>query len=424
MTTTRALRYLLFMALLIPSSSVWTQERSDYDIQRSFVAEYNAIMQGIDSATSVVECVDFASRIADLDSVYAPYSAMLDKALYPDGFKGRIQKANAQLALMKDKLNIIETQYQRISELEAQVQALSAEVSKLTGENSDMLSEMDRLRSSGATDRATIDSLNALVISLKKGLKERDDLIFALVDSLFMQYDKQVGEMGDKEKAGVIGKLERRNVLTNVKKSVADNLQFLESTTLTPADLAALAKEQQAFASKWSGVGAKLAKLYIGSKSKRGRELAAVDTMLSQWQRSVDQKTWDVLNAQFSSRGIGVVPFSSGEEFYGNVMVFVDSQLVRARVSSGSEQYHMYSLFADTVWKPHIEKDWIPVLLASGKLTEEQQNELNNKIDEWERTVGPPATLWYIIIILAIVLVGLYLYSRYRKVKKPGAPPT
>ena len=423
MTITRTLRPLVVLALLIPLSSARAQERSDYEIQRSFVAEYNDIMLGIESATSVVECVDLASRIDELDSVYAPYSGMLDKALYPDGFHGRVQKARAQLALTKDKLNIIETQYQRISELEAQVQMLSAEVAKLTGENSDMLSELEQLRSSGSTDRSTIDSLNALVISLKRGLRERDNLIFALVDSLFMQYDKQVGEMGDKEKAGVIGKIERRNVLTNVKKSIADNLQFLESTSLTPADLAALAKEQQSFASKWSGVGGKLAKLYIGSRSKRGQELAAIDTMLTQWQRTVDEKTWGVLNGQFSSQGIGVAPFSSGEEFYSNVMAYVDSQISIARKSKGSAEYHAYSLFADTVWKPHVQKDWLPVLLASGKLTEVQENELNNKVDEWENTVSPPATLWYIIIIIAIVLVGVYLYSRYRKVQKTGPPP-
>ena len=423
MKTTFALRFTLLVVLLVPGVSLWGQERSDYEIQQSFTAEYNSILKGIEFASSVVECVDLASRISELDSMYAPYSAMLDKALYPDGFKGRIEKASAQLALMKDKLNVIESQYLRISELEAQVQTLSAQVAKLGGENSSMLSELERLRASGATDRATIDSLNALVIDLKKGLRERDEMIFALVDSLFMQYDKQVGEMGDKEKAGVIGRLERRNVLTNVKKSVADNLKFLETTSLTPTDLASLAKEQQSFASKWSGIGPKLTKLYVGSKSKRAQELAAIDTMLSQWQRSVDHTTWSVLNAQFSSRGLAVKPFSSGEEFYQNVVAFIDTQVARTRGLRDSQQYHTYSLFADSVWRSHIDKDWMPVLVASGKLTEEQRNELNNRVDQWERAAGPPATLWYIVIGLAIVAVALYLYTRYRKVKKAAAPP-
>jgi hypothetical protein len=412
----------LLLLLFLPVTGL-SQERSDYEIQQSFVKEYSAIMKGIEGASSVVECVDLELRIAELDSIYAPHRAMLNKALYPEGFQGRLDKARGQLALTKDKLNIIETQYDRIVELETQVKALSEEVARLSGENSGLLAELERLRATGAKDKTTIDSLNAMVISLKRGLRERDEMIFALVDSLFLQYGKDVEQMQDREKSGAVSKLERRNVLTNVKKAIEDNLKFLAATELRASDVASVAGQQQQFASKWKGLGPKLTALYMGTGAKGAKELAAIDTMLTRWDRSVDAATWRVLNGEFSERGLAVQEFQTGQQFYDHVVAFVDSEIVRAREKREEGAYQVYSTFVDSVWNPLIKKEWMPVLLAGGKLRTEQQEAIEARLAEWESAAGPPATLSYVVIILIILVVALSLYGIYRRRAAPGASP-
>ena len=98
----------------------------------------------------------------------------------------------------------------------AQVQQLTANVKKLSGDLFNAATPMDSLRS--------------MIVKLRQGLQERDALIFALTDSLFMQYDKNVGDMKDVEKQGLISKIDRHGIIGNVKRSIIDNITFLEST--------------------------------------------------------------------------------------------------------------------------------------------------------------------------------------------------
>ena len=410
----------LFFVLLLTPVLLLSQVKSDYQITQEFEKESQAIAQAVEIANTVVECVDVESRITTLEETNKEYKALLDRALYPDGFDGRIMKLRGQISYAKGKITIIETQYARISELEAQVRELTGQVQKLSGENSAMLDEVKRLSSS----KTTIDSLNAVIIKLHQGLRDRDNLIFALVDSLFLQYDKDAAAMGDKERQGVAARLERKNVFSSIKKAVNDNVQFLEATSLTGTDIARLTSEQQKFESKWKAFGQKLASIYVSEKSARAKEVSLIDTMMAQWKVKLDGMFWKSLNGAFAAHQVPVAEFGTAGEFYANVNSYLDEEIRKARDEKDGQRYFRYQAFADSVWNSVVKPAWIPAMVEGGKLTPAQVDTLESKIEEWSNVVSPPLTIVYVIIGVIMAIVVFYLYRRYQKTTKSGGGET
>lgn len=403
----------LTLTLAIPAALA-AQVRSDYEIVRAFEGESVAIATAIEAANTTVEIVDIESRIMELDSTYREYRILIDRALYPDGFAGRLMKLRGQLTYAKDKITIIESQYARISELETQVRELSSQVENLAGENAKMLGEMKRLRDS----KGTIDSLNAVIIKLRQGLRQRDDLIFALVDSLFLQYDKDVAVMTDREKRGVAARLERRNVFTGIRQSIQDNVRFLDATELTGNDIVKLSEEHQSFASKWQGLGKKLADVYVGTASKRAAEVATIDTMINRWKDKLGGLYWKTLNDVFARSSAEVKPFANGREFYANLTAYLDEEIRKARDEKDGQRYFRYEAFADSLWEQSVLPDWIPSMVKTGGLTEQEVEAITAKVEEWKGIVSPPLTMVYIIVGLVMLVVVFYLYRRYMKTRE------
>ncbi|MEX0602192.1 MAG: hypothetical protein WD295_02555, partial [Bacteroidota bacterium] len=312
-------------------------------------------------------------------------------------------------------LNIIESQYSRISELEAEVRELSGRIDRLSGDHTAMMGEMEKLR--GTT--ADVDSLNALIITLRRGLRERDQMIFALVDSLFLQYEKDFAAMKDVEKEGVASRLERRNVFSNLKQSISDNIRFLERTALSDTDIAALAAEQKKFESRWRGLGSKLTELYGGTRAQRRREIATIDSLLVAWKERIDEAYWKGLGRVFGARELEIAEFRSADEFRTSLLAFLDTEIAAAKAGTTPDAYQRYSLVADSIWTGEILPAWLPALSEAGVWTEDHTREVGAKLREWENTVSPPATLLYIIVILVILAIVVFLFGRYRKMHAP-----
>lgn len=409
------MRLLRMMSLLAAVPFVLTaQVRSDYETVRAFEGESVAIATSIEAANTTVEIVDIESRIMELDSTYRDYRILIDRALYPDGFAGRLMKLRGQLTYAKDKITIIESQYARITELETQVRELSSQVDNLAGENAKMLGEMKRLRDS----KGAIDSLNAVIIKLRQGLRQRDDLIFALVDSLFLQYDKDVAAMTDREKRGVAARLERRNVFTGIRQSIQDNVRFLDATELTGNDIVKLSEEQAAFETKWKGLGKKLADVYVGTASKRAAEVATVDTMLNRWKDKLGGLYWKTLNETFTRSGVSVAPFANAREFYNNLTAYLDEEIRKARDEKDGQRYFRYEAFADSLWEQSVLPDWIPSMVKTGGLTQQEVDSITGKVEEWKGIVSPPLITVYIVVGLVMLVVVFYLYRRYMKTRE------
>ncbi|MBI4427749.1 MAG: hypothetical protein HY562_01370 [Ignavibacteriales bacterium] len=413
-----AVRYAFFTVLVVFSAAA-SQERSDFQIVQGFQREYRAIQKATEAAATVEDCASIFQRISEVEAEYGPHKQFLNKALYPDGFDKRLADARLQLRLTQDKLGVIEAQVKRIAELRMQVDLLGEQVEKLSGENVNLLKQVQRM--SASRSKETIDSLQNLVARLRTQIQQRDQLIFALVDSLFLQYDKDMGSMTDVERKSLTGRLEKGNVFTNVKRSIRDNIEFLESTSLTGRDVAEIAKQQRRFEIQWEGFGKKLAVLYATNK-RAMKEVTQIDTMLAEWGRKTQTLFWRQLNLQFRDRGYAVNEFASGKEFYENLSEFIEDEIKNVHHEADDTRYRRYVIFSDSIWNNDVRPNWLPLLVERGELSDSLSEELEGRINSWRKTVQPPSTILYILVGLVLGLIAWFAYKRMQK--RRAATPT
>lgn len=407
----------LFLMLIVTVSSF--AQKSDRAIVDKFEQTVKALSQATDAAKTVQDCADITASMKELETEFTPYKDLLDKSLYPDDYSKTITNLKGRLLVRQSDLGVIESQIVRITELEAQVRELSGKVDSLSQTNSHLLGESKRLEKAAAVDKAMVDSLNAVIAQLRQNLKARDQLIFALVDSLFQQYDKNVASMNDVEKQGVAGKLERRNVLTNIKKSISDNIQFLESTSLSAKDYAEIERQHSKFESQWKGIGSKLAAVYLNGKQKKN-EVAAIDTMLAVWSTKVNEGTWKSLAALLEKGGISLKPFANGDEFYRNFSEFLDEQIKNPQEESKDIRSKRFNNFNTVVWTTDLDPTWLPVLVETGKITAEQKLDIEKKVDAWHSSIAPMSWIYYILIALVLIIILRAISKFVQKKPKPA----
>jgi hypothetical protein len=417
MSTTRNI---ILLAMLVVVSMT-AQQVSDRAIVNQFTKTVNELYLRVDSAMSANDCAEIAASIEEMGREFAAHKGLLDRSLFPDDYSKSITNLRERLLVRQKDLGVIEAQIVRIADLEKRVQEFSGKISDLTEENDSLLTGFRNLRQAhqlnmgGATsDRVLADSLRTVIARLRQNLKERDGLIFALLDSLFLQYDKDVASMNDVEKQSVSVRLERRNVLTNIKKSIADNLKFLESTELSPNDYMEIALENQRFTSQWNELGPKLASIYLSGKQKKG-ETVLIDSMLSTWSLRVDQSTWKALSGLFEKGGVQVKPFANGDELTKSFSEFVDAEIGNAKKEPNDVQRMRFNTFNDQVWKTDIEPAWLPALMESGKISADQKAVIEKSFSSWRKEVTPIDPVDYVLVAVAIVVV---LWSLTRRVRK------
>ncbi len=412
------------MILTAVIAMAWTvlfaQEQSDYEISQSFNKTYKELTKAIETAQTVQECAEISVSIDALEKEYAPHKALLDKTLYPDDFQKKLDMIHGQLAYAQNKLGIIQESVTKIAALETQVQELSSQVEKLSNENGSLMKEIETLRASNTKDQKMVDSLNSLVAKLRSNISDRDKMIFAMVDSIFLQYDKNIDALKDVEKQSVASHIERNGVIGNIKKSIVDNVAFLESTALTGKDLATLVGEQKKFATEWKGLGPKLTAIYVAQK-ERAKEINTIDTMLAAWGTKVDAALWKSLNQLFTKHNLTVKPFNDGNEFVANVIGFIDDEIQNANQRTEAARSDVYSMFVDSVWNGEVTTTWTPLLRDNGIVTEAQFGQIKAKIDVWHSSIEPGHTLVYIIIALVVLVVLLLLYRRMKAAPKTPA---
>jgi hypothetical protein len=396
------------------------RQMSDRMVVSNFEKSVKELHLLIDSAKNVQECVEIGTMTDELKAKYADKKELLDKALYPDDYNKNIDNLKGKLIIRRTDLGIIETQYVRISELEMQVLGLSNKVDSLSKENEQLMSDVKKLSLTAAENRSLSDSLQAVISQLRENLKERDQLIFSLVDSLFMQYDKNVADMADVEKQSMFRKLERRNIFSGIKKSIEDNLKFLQSTNLTANDYVEIARQNNKFTSQWNGVGSKLANIYLSGKKKKN-EVAQIDSMLTLWSKEVNRSNWTAINTLLSQNGTVLKPFNNGDEFTANITEYIDIQVKNPDQEAEDVRAKRFNTFNDAIWKNNLKPNWLPVLVESSKLTADQKSAIENAVDTWQSAVTPSSPIVYIIIIIVILIIVLGLAMRFRK--KPTASP-
>jgi hypothetical protein len=412
----------LLALLILLQPDLDAQLKSDFALVQRFQVITKSVANTIDQAKTVQECAEASTSIDAVETEFGGDKALINEANYPDGYDKTIEQLRGKLLIRQRDLGIIEHQIVRINDLEVKIRDLSDQVKKLNSQNESLMADIQQLSmnvkklSGDLFNSATPnDSLRAMIVKLRQGLQERDGLIFALTDSLFMQYDKNISDMKDIEKQGLLSKIDRHSIIGNVKRSIVDNIAFLEVTQLKGSDLVTLVRQQQRFQSQWIGLSNKLASLYLSGKSKKS-EVNLVDSLLATWGDKVDGAMWRSLNVLFKEKGFIVKEFKNGDEFIPNFLSFYDDQIQNVNKVSEDTRYKLFTNFTESLWQSDLNAIWLPALIELHKITDAQKKELDMKYDKWHASVMPGASwLTYILIVLGVLLVAIVSVWIFRK---------
>ena len=418
------MKRIALLCALVLGGICFAQDNSDYAIVQRFQATTKQISKAIEATSSVQECASISRRIEDLGKEFQQHQELLDKALYPDSYASIINDLRAKLALRQRDLTTIEHQGGQIQELEVRIKELSAQIDALTAQNEKLMSDVQRLSQnlkkltgdlfSSATP---LDSLQQLVVKLRNGLQERDALITSLLDSLFLQYDKNIEQMKESDKKELVSKVERYGALSNVKRSLQDNITFVEITNLKGADAQEIYKQYQRLQSVWNSVGPKLTALYSTGKQQKKSDLQSVDSLFVQWNLKINSAVWRSLNTLFREKDFSVIEFNNGNEFVSNLSAFLETQIKNKADESKETRYKNFTKFNEQIWIPELQLGWFPTLLKMGEITETQKADLEEKFEKWKSSVEPassvlPVVLIIVVAILLIVLIAWYWRQR------------
>ena len=236
----------LFLACTLLHGSARTQE-SDYDVKVNFEASCKTLKEAIDGAKTTTVLDSLKSYIDSIEAQYEPRQKFLDKALYPESFAEKIANLRNLFLLTYDRVYLIQNQGGKIEELEGRIILLSVRIDSLTSERSRLFAELQENKSSLSKMRETVRKLIAT-------LQARDRLMFALIDSIFLPYDKNLSQVTDVQKDAIASRLLKANVAARVYDIAADNLRFLEMTQLQPKDYANMIDQHEQFTAKWNGL--------------------------------------------------------------------------------------------------------------------------------------------------------------------------
>jgi hypothetical protein len=259
---------------------------------------------------------------------------------------------------------------------------------------------------------------------LQANLQAKDRLIFALVDSIFLPYDKNLNQLGDMQKNAVGQRLLKANVLTRLYDIAADNVKFLEATQLQPKDYAGLIEQYQQFQMKWTGLRQKINAVYETSITPAGvpgtgkaakappRPPAVhVDSALYDWSTRLVANFWSALGKEFTGKNVIVKPFTDSKSFSASMRQYIDS------MRTGG---HDASVFVEELWKKRIDKEWREALTKESMLGKAEYASLDKAVSELSASRINFTVILYIAVALALVFLGWRFFRRKPEAETPA----
>jgi len=427
-------RPLLLVTLALAFAAAAPAQHSDYALKSDFEERARALAARLDSASTTEAIDSVRDEIAKLESDYAPRSAFLDKALYPLTFSESIARLRSLQVLTYDRVYLIRTQGLKLGELEARINALTSRLDSLTAQRDQLFGELQESRKSLASLREAVRRLNA-------NLAAKDRLIFAIVDSIFLPYGKDLHQVADVHKEAIAQRLQNANVVTRVYEIAADNVKFLDVTQLQGKDYAGLIDQYQAFSARWAGLKEKMtdvaatSAVAAGQPSRGGAahgapgegrvtpprsaeagaaaQAAHVDSVLDDWHRRLIAGFWGGLQKEFAQAGITVAEFHDGPSFASSVRTYV------ASLASSKQDPRP---FVENLWKQKIDRDWRDGLTKDGMLGRTEYAALDRAVSELSKETIDMTLIAYIAGVLAIVAAVWFFVFRKRKPPAPAPP--
>lgn len=423
------MKTILMAALVVFLSISLFGQESDLEVKNGFEKTYRSIAAAIDSAQSTAILDSLLDTISGVESKYAPRQAFLDKALYPETFASSLTKLRSLHSLTYDRVHLIQSQGMTIVEYEERLASISSRLDSLTADR-------DRLFGELKASRKSLTEMREKMKTLSRSLEARDRLTFALLDSIFLPYDKNLSQASEVQKEAVTRKLLKSNVVARVYDIAADNVKFLDVTQLQAKDYASLIEQQQQFKTKWTGLREKINAVALsaepsgnakttsesGSKTKGTgskdtptpqtppqptlEPATHVDAIMSEWETKLQASFWANLNKEFSTKGIYVRPFTNAESFAASMRSYVDSAKV-----DGRDVF----VFVNDIWKDRIDKEWREPLTKDSMLGKAEYASLDKAVSELGEKKFDVKFILYILVAAVAAFGGWWFVQKKPK---------
>jgi len=398
------------VVLLIISLAHPIFAQSDYEIVQEFKQRFQQLQESINSSNNMEE---LNSVVADIDrfrTEYVDKKELLDKSLYPDKFDRMFEKLDMAFVIRNQDFTTIDVLQTENIELKDQIAVLNKR-------NTELINKIQEYEYVNKKNVKKIAELERLVTSLRTSLKRRDELILSIVDSLMPNLTPERTALTPEEQNQIYIEAEKGNVLANIKKSLMDNIQFIEVTALEPDDLSEIKKQQKDFSDFWQYEGVKLVDVYTAKKQK-ANEIRQIDSLFTFWYWTLDYEAWINIKAEFAFNDINLLEFTNGDEFTNVLTSYIDEEIKNIGVISIEQSEYNYALFADSTWFKVIGRRWIPYLIENEMLTSESKNKIESKISDWKGRLTPSSFDWVYVLVAVIAVAGVTIMYRKRASKK------
>lgn len=400
----RNILFAAFFVILFFNQVSFAQQ--DYETVQSFKTKVKNIDESIKSAKTADMLTQIKAQIDQLSTDYISKKDLLDKSLYPDDFNGSIMKLTNALMLRQGDFGQITT-------LQTQVSQLQMQIDTLNKQNTDLLAKLQEAQSKNKSD---VERLNRIISELRYSLFKRDKLIMSMIDSLIPPSSMQSSNLSSTDQQKIYSSLKKMDMISNIKKSIGDNIKFLGAAALTPNDLKSVQAQQQQFKKMWNTAGPQIIDIY-SKKHESVKDLKSIDTALAAWDNAIVQQGWNSINQAFAMHGIILNQFSNGDEFTQTVTSYISTEIQNFSTNE-SESKGTYIVFADTVWNGNIKPNWVPFLMDNKLITNTQIGVIDSKITQWKDIAMARSFTWLYIIIPLLLIIIIVIVVRLRASKK------
>ena len=270
--------------------------QSDYKIVQDFKAKYQELRQAIEDADSLEQLSGIETQMEDFRNDSYTNKALLDKSLYPEDFNSSIENLRNALTLRKGD-------FTQITVLKTQVSELKVQVDQLNAKNTELINQVQLLDDQSKKDREKISQLERSIAQLKASLRQRDDLVMTMLDSLMPASYRAKEELTAAEKQKVYSEAQKANIISNIQRAINDNIRFLEVTTLKPDDIEEIKRQQRDFVKIWRNVGPRIIEIY-SEKNQNINYLKDIDAAFNRWNAAITQEAWNSVGEEFKNRGL------------------------------------------------------------------------------------------------------------------------
>jgi len=426
--------------LLLQVGGAFAQS-SDYEIIDSFKKRHQSLMESIKAVQDQGQRDMLANEIDRLEGEYGQHRKLLGEGLYPESFDASIARLRDQLKQSttrivlaeeskNDKVQIvektrkIEAQESTIKVISAQneeyrasleklsrdVQEQSARIQQLSTENAGLLEKIKALQLESRKDKESIAKLRELTDKLYANIRDREELIVKMMDSLFDEYSK--ADLTDAQKNDILAIAQKNDYVSKIVTTIDGNINYVGTALLTPQDVNVIRDQQKRLAIKWEGIKPFVSKLYPDEQS-RSRDITMVDGRLSDLKSGTGEATWRSIQQVFTANGVAIEPFRNAGEFSARVLAYIDEQLK-------NPSREKYQVFRQKIWNSPIKDQWFPVIPLD-ELTEKQRADIEDQIALWDKKISAALWRWVLIGVFAAALLALVVVMVGRK-KKPTLP--